>query len=119
MHTFGVRAIVAWPFDRVAPEPWGQLSPTRHTPVVAIIFTMCLNIVFMVLFVFSDFFSKIVILIEAAVLASSVVLGTGIFFPYLRPQIYEKSPIAHRTILGLPIMTVACALGFLASQFYF
>jgi amino acid transporter len=119
MHTFGVRAIVAWSFDRVAPEPWARLSPTRHTPMVAIIFTMCINILFMALFVFTEFFSAIVILIEAAVLAWSVVLGAGIFFPYMRPQIYEKSPIATKRILGLPMMTVACALGFAASQFYF
>jgi amino acid transporter len=119
MHTFGVRAIVAWSFDRVAPEPWARISPTRHTPVVAIIFTMIINIIFMALFVFSEFFSAIVILIEAAVLAWSVVLGAGIFFPYMRPQIYEKSPIATKKILGLPMMTVACTLGFIAAQFYF
>lgn len=119
MHTFGVRAIVAWSFDRVAPAAWGQISPTRHTPVVAIVFTMLVNILFMALFVFTEFFSNIVILIEAAVLAWSVVLAAGIVFPYMRPQIYEKSPIAKRTILGLPMMTVACTLGFLASQFYF
>ena len=119
MHTFGVRAIVAWSFDRIAPEPWARISPTRHTPMVAIIFTMLVNIVFMALFVFTEFFSAIVILIEAAVLAWSVVLGAGIFFPYMRPQIYEKSPIATKKILGLPMMTVACGLGFLASQFYF
>jgi amino acid transporter len=98
---FGVRAIVAWSFDRVAPEPWARISPTRHTPVVAIIFTMFVNILFMALFVFTEFFSAIVILIEAAVLAWSVVLGAGIFFPYMRPQIYEKSPIATKNILGL------------------
>jgi amino acid transporter len=119
MHTFAVRAIVAWSFDRVAPEAWGQISPTRHTPIVAILFTMLVNIVFMALFVFTGFFSKIIILIEAALLAWSVVLAAGVFFPYLRPQIYEKSPIAHRRVLGLPMMTVACALGFVASQFYF
>ena len=87
--------------------------------MVAIIFTMFVNILFMALFVFTEFFSAIVILIEAAVLAWSVVLGAGIFFPYMRPQIYEKSPIATKNILGLPMMTVACALGFAASQFYF
>ena len=80
---------------------------------------MLINILFMALFVFTDFFSAIVILIEAAVLAWSVVLGAGIFFPYMRPQIYEKSPIAMKKILGLPMMTVACTLGFIAAQFYF
>ena len=119
MHTFGVRALVAWSFDRVAPEAWASISPTRHVPMVAIIFTMLINILFMALFVFTDFFSAIVILIEAAVLAWSVVLGAGIFFPYMRPQIYEKSPIAMKKILGLPMMTVACTLGFIAAQFYF
>jgi amino acid transporter len=103
MHTFGVRAIVAWSFDRVAPEPWARISPTRHTPMVAIIFTMCINVLFMALFVFTEFFSA----------------AAGIVFPYMRPQIYEKSPIASKKILGLPMMTVACALGFGASQFYF
>jgi amino acid transporter len=119
MHTFGVRAIVAWSFDRIAPEALATISPTRHTPVVAIIVSTVVTIVFMALFVFTDFFSAIVILIEAAVLAWSIVLGAGIFFPYLRPQIYEKSPIATKKIMGLPMMTVACALGCAAAQFYF
>jgi basic amino acid/polyamine antiporter, APA family len=119
MHTFGVRAIVAWAFDRVAPEPIGRISETYHTPIVAITVTTIVNLIFMALFVFTPWFSKIVILIEAAVLAWSVVLGAGMFFPYLRPQIYEKSPIAGMTLFGLPIMTVACFLGFIAAQFYF
>ena len=119
MHTFGVRAIVAWAFDQVAPAPIATISEKYHTPIVAITVTTIVNLIFMALFVFSPWFSTIVILIEAAVLAWSVVLGAGIFFPYLRPQIYEKSPIAGKTVFGLPIMTVGCFLGFIASQFYF
>jgi len=81
--------------------------------------TTVVNLIFMALFVFTPWFSKIVILIEAAVLAWSVVLAAGMFFPYLRPQLYEKSPIAGKTVFGLPIMTVACFLGFIAAQLYF
>lgn len=119
MHTFGVRAIVAWSFDRVAPAPLGTISPTRHTPTTAIFVSIVVTVIFMYLFVFTAFFSAIVILIEAAVLAWSVVLGAGIFFPYKRPDIYEKSAIAGKTLFGLPLMTVACTLGFAASQFFF
>jgi amino acid transporter len=119
MHTFGVRAVVAWSFDRVAPEPLGTISEKYHTPIVAITVTTIVNLIFMALFVFTPWFSKIVILIEAAVLAWSIVLAAGIFFPYLRPELYEKSPIAGKTVFGLPIMTVACFLGFIAAQFYF
>ena len=119
MHTFGVRAVVAWAFDRVAPAPLATISEKYHTPIVAITATTVVNLLFMALFVFTPWFSKIVILIEAAVLAWSVVLGAGMFFPYLRPQLYEKSPIAGKTVFGLPIMTVGCFLGFIAAQFYF
>jgi amino acid transporter len=119
MHTFGVRAVVAWSFDRVAPAPLGTISEKYHTPIVAITVTTIVNLIFMALFVFTPWFSKIVILIEAAVLAWSIVLAAGIFFPYLRPELYEKSPIAGKTLFGLPIMTVGCFLGFIAAQFYF
>ncbi len=119
MHTFGIRAIVAWSFDRVAPAPLGHISPTRHTPTTAIWFAWVITVIFMALFCFTDFFAAVIILIEAAVVAWGIILIAGIFFPYLRPQIYEKSPIARRRILGLPMMTVACFLGACASGFYF
>jgi amino acid transporter len=119
MHTFAVRALVAWSFDRVAPAPLGQISPTRHTPTTAIAVSVVITIIFMALFVFTSFFSAIIILIEAAVLAWSIVLLAGVFFPYRRPDIYEKSPIANKKILGLPMMTVGCGLGLFASQFFF
>ena len=119
MHTFAIRAVVAWAFDRIAPAPLGDISQTRHTPTTAIWITWIVMVIFMALFSFTDFFATIVILIEAAVLAWSIVLAAGIFFPYVRPDIYSKSPIAGRRIFGLPVMTVACLLGTIASQFYF
>jgi len=119
MHTFGVRAVVAWSFDRVAPAPLGNISETYHTPLIAITVTTIINLIFMALFVFTPWFSNIVILIETAVLAWSVVLLAGVFFPYKRPELYAKSPLAGKTVFGLPIMTVGCFLGFLAAQFYF
>ena len=119
MHTFGIRAVVAWAFDRVAPAALGEVSTTRHTPTTAIWVTWIITVIFMALFSFTSFFATIIILIEAAVLAWSIVLAAGIFFPYMRPEIYNKSPIAGRRILGFPMMSVACLLGTLASQFYF
>jgi basic amino acid/polyamine antiporter, APA family len=51
--------------------------------------------------------------------AWGIVLAAGTVFPYLRPEIYEKSPISKRKVLGLPLMTVACAAGFIGAAFYF
>ena len=92
-----VRAVVAWAFDQVAPAPLATISEKYHTPIVAITVTTIVNLIFMALFVFTPWFSKIVILIEAAVLAWSVAWPLGMFFPYLRPELYEKSPIAGKT----------------------
>jgi len=119
IHSYAVRAMVAWAFDRVAPDVLGTVSQKRHTPTVSIFVCAGIMIFFMGLLVFTESFSKIVILIEAQVIAWSVVLLAGMFFPYKRPHIYEKSPIARKRLFGLPLMTVACGLGFLASQFYF
>ena len=46
-------------------------------------------------------------------------LAAGAVFPYKRPEIYEKSPISKRKVLGLPVMTVACTCGFVGAVFYF
>lgn len=119
MHTFAIRAVVAWAFDRVAPSKLATISQTRHTPSVAIWVCWLVTVIFMALFSFTSFFATVIILIEAAVLAWSIVLAAGIFFPYIRPQIYSKSPLARRRLFGLPVMTVGCFLGTLASQFYF
>jgi amino acid transporter len=118
IQTFCVRAMVAWSFDRVAPDALGKISERRHTPTVAIAVTLVIEIIFLALFCFAEYFSKIVILIEAQTLAWMLTLAAGVFFPYMRPDLYQKSALANRKIVGLPVMTVACALGFLASLFY-
>ena len=110
--------MVAWSFDRVAPDALGTVSQSRHTPTVAIVVTLIIEIIFLALFCFSAYFSQIIILIEAQTLAWAITLAAGAFFPYYRPAIYQKSPLAGRTILGLPAMTVSCTLGALASLFY-
>jgi amino acid transporter len=118
IQTFCVRAMVAWSFDRVAPDALGTVSQTRHTPTTAIMVTLVIEIIFLALFCFSTYFSQIIILIEAQTLAWVITLAAGAFFPYYRPHIYQKSPLAGRKFLGLPVMTVSCGLGCLASLFY-
>jgi amino acid transporter len=118
IQSYAVRAMVAWSFDRVAPAPLGSISPTRHTPVVAIGFALIISVICLALFVFTERFSQVIVLIECQVLAWTAVLLAGVFFPYARRHIYEKSPIVGIRLFGLPLMTVACGLGFLASLFY-
>jgi APA family basic amino acid/polyamine antiporter len=119
MQAYGERAMIAWAFDRIAPAPLGKVSDRTHSPAVAIAAATIVTIVFLALFVFTTYFITLIIFIELALLAWSFVLAAGIVFPYKRPEMYEKSPIANKKLFGLPIMTVACAAGFVAAVFYF
>lgn len=119
MQAYGERAMIAWAFDRIAPAPLGKVSDRYHTPVVAIAAATALTVVFLALFVWTTYFITLVIFIEMAVLAWSVVLAAGAVFPYRRPEMYERSPIANKKLFRYPVMTVACGAGFLASMFYF
>jgi amino acid transporter len=119
MQAYGERAMIAWAFDRVAPAPLGRVSDRLHSPVVAIAVATAITVVFMALFVFTTYFATLVVFIMIALGAWAIVLASGAVFPYRRPDIYEKSPISKRRILGLPVMTVACASGFVGATFYF
>jgi APA family basic amino acid/polyamine antiporter len=119
MQAYGERAMIAWAFDRIAPGPLGHVSDRTHSPVVAISAATGLTIIFLGLFVFTSYFITLIIFIELAVLAWMFVLAAGIVFPYKRREMYERSPIANRKLFGLPIMSVACAAGFVAALFYF
>ena len=120
MHTFGVRAIVAWAFDQVAPAPIATISEKYHTPIVAITVTTVVNLIFMALFVFTPVVLQdrdsnrggCACLVGGACARDVLPLSCG--------RSYTKNPPSPaKRILGLPIMTVACFLGFIAAQFYF
>jgi len=115
---YPTRAVVAWSLDRVAPDKLGTVSERTHTPIPAILLCLAGGITFVGMLAFTSFF-QLVIFIEVAVLAWALVLLAGVFFPYRRPDIYNKSPLANMKIAGLPVMSVACALGAGAAFFYF
>jgi basic amino acid/polyamine antiporter, APA family len=111
---YGNRAVMAWSLDRIFPDALGKVSNRTHTPVPAIAFATVAAIAFLAVLSFTTFF-QLVVFIEVGVLAWAIVLLAGVFFPYRRPDIYEKSPIANIKVLGLPVMSVACGLGAIAA----
>lgn len=115
---YPTRAIVAWSLDRVWPDFMGTVNDRTHTPIPAIALSLAGGITFVGMLAFTTFF-QLVIFIEVAVLAWAIVLLAGVFFPYRRPDIYEKSPISRIKVAGLPVMTVACALGSIAAFLFF
>jgi len=118
MQSYGERAMIAWAFDRVAPNKLGTVSDRFHSPIVAIGVATIITAIFMYLFVYVTYFGTLVLFLLVGVLAWTIALGAGAVFPFKRPEIYGKSSIANRKLLGLPIMTVGCLLGFIAGVGY-
>jgi len=118
MQSYGERAMIAWAFDRVAPNKLGTVSDRLHSPIVAIGVATIITAIFMYLFVYVAYFGTLVLFLLVGVLAWTIALGAGAVFPFKRPEIYGKSSIANKKILGLPIMTVGCLLGFIAGVGY-
>ena len=118
MQSYGERAMIAWAFDRVAPNKLGTVSDRFHSPVVAIGVATIITAIFMYLFVYVSYFGTLVLFLLVGVVAWTIALGAGAVFPFKRPEIYGKSSIANKKVLGLPIMTVGCLLGFIAGVGY-
>ena len=118
MQSYGERAMIAWAFDRVAPNKLGTVSDRFHSPIVAIGVATLITAIFMYLFVYVSYFGTLVLFLLVGVVAWTIALGAGAFFPFMRPEIYGKSSIANKKLFGLPIMTVGCLLGFIAGVGY-
>jgi amino acid transporter len=104
------RMIFAAAFDRVLPEAAARVSD-RGVPTMALILIMVPSIVLSVLYSYSSDFRGLTL--DASLVIAVTFLGSSIaatILPYWKPQIYEKSPIARYTIIGIPMITIAGAI---------
>jgi amino acid transporter len=115
---YTTRSMIAWSFDRVAPDKLGFVSETLHTPVVAIGVSTAGAVVFMWLIAFK----AVVFLtfIEVLLVVWGTVMIAAVIFPLGRKQLYESSPAKNFKLFGMPIMPVAGAISalFMAVMFY-
>jgi amino acid transporter len=111
MMAYAERAMLAWSFDRLAPDGVGYVSDRYHTPVTAIVITVIVSLIFLYLYVYTTFFATLIFIMAAAI-AWFITTVTGVFFPYRVKDIYEKSPASQYKIAGIPLMSV---INFVAS----
>jgi amino acid transporter len=102
---YTTRSMIAWSFDRVAPDKLGFVSETVHTPVVAIGVSTAGAIVFMWLIAFKAV--AFLTFIEVLLVIWGTVMVAAVVFPSRRRQLYESSPAKNFRLLGVPIMPVA------------
>jgi amino acid transporter len=103
------RVFMAWSFDRVLPSALSKVNDRFHTPHVGIGLGCILACVPMYLTYFTSFITvqvNLVFLFSIVWILTSV---SAIILPYRRRSIFEAS-VAHRRVLGVPILSL---LGFL------
>jgi len=102
---YTTRSMIAWSFDRVAPDKLGFVSESVHTPVVAIGVSTAGAIVFMWLIAFKAV--TFLTFIEVLLIVWGTVMISAVLFPIRRRQLYESSPAKNFRLGGVPIMPAA------------
>jgi amino acid transporter len=115
---YTTRSMIAWSFDRVAPDKLGFVSETTHTPVVAISISTGGAIVFMWLIAYQAV--AFLTFIEVLLVIWGTVMVAAVAFPLLRKPLYAASPARNFRILGVPVMPLAGGISaaFMAYAFW-
>ena len=109
---YTTRTMIAWSFDRVAPNGLGYVSQRFHTPVVGIWLSTAVAIVFMWLIAYQAI--NLLTLIEALVVVWGTAMLAAVWFPRTRRQLFEMSPASEMRIGSIPTMSVT---GLIAAAF--
>jgi amino acid transporter len=102
---YTTRSMIAWSFDRVAPDRLGFVSETTHTPVVAIGISTAGAVVFMWLIAYKAV--AFLTFIEVLLVIWGTVMVAAVVFPLIRKSLYESSPARNFKILGVPVMPLS------------
>ena len=107
---YSSRAALAWAIDGVAPERLGDVNEKYHSPHWALLLWVVIGEIFLALFAFTDLLGPISGFLGLAV-SFIVVSVWAVFFPFVRKEQFDNSPIAWR-VGGVPLMSL---LGIIAS----
>src|SRR5919107_183242 len=103
------RVVFATAFDRVLPE-WVSRTTNNGVPYAALLLMLIPSIPISYLYAFGENFATYVL--DAVLVIAITFLGSTVsaaLMPWLKPDIYNASPIARYRVLGLPLITAAAA----------
>jgi basic amino acid/polyamine antiporter, APA family len=106
---YTTRTMIAWSFDRIAPDKLGEVSRRFNTPTVGIWLSAAVSIVFMWFIAYEAI--ALLTLIEALTIVWGTAMVSAVVFPWIRTRLFEVSPASEQRIFGLPLMSVTGAVG--------
>jgi APA family basic amino acid/polyamine antiporter len=103
------RVIFAAAFDRLLPEKVADVDPRTRTPIYALMLMVIPSIIVSVLFAWNIFNFQSLTLCSTLVIAVTYLGSTiaAILLPYVKPELYNASPIAKYKVAGVPLITIA------------
>jgi len=105
---YTTRSMIAWSFDRVAPDGLGWVSERFHTPIIAIGLSTAGSIAFMWLIAFKAI--AFLTLVEVLLVIWGTAMVAAVVFPRSRRQFFDSSPAKRARVAGLPLMSIAGAV---------
>ena len=105
---YTTRTMIAWSFDRLAPDRLGYVSRRFNTPVVAIALSTAVSIVFMWLIAYRGI--ALLTLVEALLVIWGTAMVVAIVFPWTGKRFFEASPASAYRVAGIPLMSITGAL---------
>lgn len=105
---YTTRTMIAWSFDRIAPDKLGEVSRRFNTPTVGIWTSAVGSIVFMWFIAYQAI--ALLTLIEALTIVWGTAMVSSVVFPWMRRRLFEVSPASEHRVFGLPMMSVTGAL---------
>jgi APA family basic amino acid/polyamine antiporter len=116
------RVIFAAAFDRLLPEKVAEVEPRTRTPIWALLLMVIPSLIISALFAWNVFDFQTLTLCSTLVIAVTYLGSTvaAILLPWVKPKLYNASPIAKYKILGIPLISVAGVIfgGFLVFLLY-
>ena len=115
------RMVFAAAFDRVLPEWAAKVDARTHAPIGALMLMLIPSIPISAAYAYSTKFYSYTL--DATLVIAITFFGTTLaatFLPWLKPDIYNASPVARYKVAGIPLITAAGAIfaGFLAFCLY-
>jgi amino acid transporter len=104
------RMIFAAAFDRVLPEAAARVSD-RGVPWIALLLIMVPSVVVSWFYAYQSGFYPLTL--DASLVIAVTFFGTAIaatILPWWKKDVYEKSPIAHLQVAGIPLISIGGAV---------
>lgn len=101
---YTTRTMIAWSFDRIAPDRLGEVGNRYNTPTLAIWLSTAGAIVFMWFIAFQAI--ALLTLIEALTIVWGTAMIAAVVFPWTRKSLFDVSPASEQRLGGVPLMSI-------------